>query len=240
MSTATSPSATRPARDTAQVATQGKAEGRAERKDVVRNRARLLEAADELVAQHGVNFGLDAVARHAGVGAGTVYRHFPDKAALLAALLARRVDTVERLLQHAAEAPDAYQALREYVLTIVELQTGDLGMWQAVAVTSGEGPEQVRTRLEPLFERLVARAQSTGRLRPEFTSTDLVMLTWTAGAINERLGASEPAIWNRYLVAMLDGFASDSEVRQPLPVPALSQDRLVTVLRAWLPTAQTL
>jgi AcrR family transcriptional regulator len=208
--------------------------GKAARKDVVRNRARLLEAADELVAQHGVSIGLDAVARHAGVGAGTAYRHFPTKAALLAALFERRLDALEELIKEAADAPDPYEALRDYVFNLSELQSGDLGLWQAVAVPV-DGPDPVRARLLPHSERLVARAQQTGRLRPDFTVTDLAMITWTAGALNERLGPLQPRIWRRYLAAMLDGFASPDEPQRPLPVPALTPDQMQAVVHAWLP-----
>lgn len=235
MTTALNAVTRRPGQDTADVHSTDKPE----RKDVVRNRARLLEAADELVAQHGVSFGLDAVAKHAGVGTGTVYRHFPDRAALLAAMLERRIDTIEHLLQQAADAPDAYQALRDYVFTLCELQTGDLGIWQVIGAQPDDGQDPVRARLQPLLEKLVARAQQTGRLRPDFTITDLVMITWTAGALNERLGPLEPQIWHRYLGAMLDGFSAPAEPPHPLPVPALTPDRMVTVLHAWLPAADT-
>src|SRR3954447_4416845 len=80
--------------------------GRAPRADARRNRQRVLEAAESAFAGEGISVPIDEIARRAGVGAGTVYRHFPTKDALLHAILAIRVERMTEEAHAAARAPD--------------------------------------------------------------------------------------------------------------------------------------
>ena len=81
------------------------------RRDAERNRQRILEAAAEVFTERGFAATLDDVARHAGVGVGTVYRRFPDKAALADALFDERIDALVTLAEQARDEPDAWAAL---------------------------------------------------------------------------------------------------------------------------------
>src|SRR3954471_19846352 len=85
--------------------------GRPLRADAERNRRRILAAAREVFARRGLDAGLDEIARHAGVGTGTVYRRFPDKNKLVEALFEERLDQVLACAQRAAEHPDPWEGL---------------------------------------------------------------------------------------------------------------------------------
>src|SRR5579863_4602175 len=81
------------------------------RRDAVRNRQRILKAASEVFTELGLEVSLDEVARHAGVGVGTVYRRFGTKEDLVAALFEDRVDSIANLAERAIQEPDPWTAL---------------------------------------------------------------------------------------------------------------------------------
>jgi AcrR family transcriptional regulator len=207
----------------------GEAEKRPLRKDAARNRERLIQAADELIAERGLDIALDEIARQAGVGVGTAYRHFDCKGDVLQALFDRRIDQVVAIMTAALSADDAYAAFQQCLFSIGEIQATDRGVWQALSSTEDAALlTKRRDRIAPVAAQLVARAKATGRLRAEFSETDLPVIIWTIGAINSHVGAQRPQLWRRYLQVVLDGFAADGELRTPLPVPALSRAELVS------------
>jgi AcrR family transcriptional regulator len=198
------------------------------RKDAARNRERLIQAADELVAERGLDIALDEIARQAGMGVGTVYRHFDCKGDVLQALFDRRIDQVVSIMTEALTAEDAYAAFQQCLFAIGEMQAADRGVWQALASTEDAALlTKRRDRIAPVAAELVARAKATGRLRNDFSETDVPVIIWAIGAINSHIGAAQPQLWRRYLQVVLDGFAADGETRGPLPVPALTRAQLV-------------
>jgi len=207
------------------------------RKDAARNRDLLLAAANELIATHGADVTLNDIAHHAGVGVGTAYRHFASKHEVLQALFEQRIDEVHAIMTEALQAEDAYQALRDCIVKVGEMQAADRGMRQALS--TAQSPEQtaaVRERVVPVSIELVRRAQATGRLRAEFEHTDLPMMLWTIGAISEYAGPIKPDLWRRYLDVMLDGWAApDAEPRGPLTVHAPDMDQLNAIIQNWHP-----
>src|ERR1700754_1434289 len=92
------------------------------RKDAERNRQRILTAAGELFAERGLCVTLDDVAHHAGVGVGTVYRRFPDKAELIDALFAQRMQAMCEIAEEALEVPDPWDGLVFYFVHASKLQ----------------------------------------------------------------------------------------------------------------------
>jgi hypothetical protein len=104
------------------------------------------------------------------------------------------------------------------------------------AISTAQSPEQrasVRERLIPIATVLVERAKATGRLRPEFQQGDLPMLFWTTGAISEYTVDVAPNLWRRYLDVLLDGFAADTEPRQPITVEPPDLDQLDAIMQTW-------
>jgi AcrR family transcriptional regulator len=179
--------------------------------------AHLLQAADELLASQGLEITFNALAHHAGVGVGTVYRHFANTTELLEALLEKRLAVIEGILEAAATADDPLDALREAIFHVCELQAKDRGTWQAL--TSIKSADQLGVRrIDPLAQRLVDRVNQTGLLRTELAPADCVTMLFVAGALVEQSSSLNPQLWRRYITLMLNGFVSDERAGD-LPMP---------------------
>lgn len=209
------------------------------RRDVLRNRARLLEAADEVIRQNGMDLSLNAVAHHAGVGVGTVYRHFPDREALITAMFEQRVDRAYEVMLSHVKDNDPVEGLRAAVFDICRMQATDRGVWEVVSA-GGREPNRalVQSRLLPLARKLVRRANATGRLRVKFETNDLPVLLWAGGALHAYLGSASPTGWWRYVQLMFDSFlADDDPARKPIEGVAPSIDQIDAAMRSWRPPA---
>ena len=208
---------------------------RAVRKDVVRNRALLLESADAVIREHGMDVSLNAVAHHAGVGVGTVYRHFPDRDALITAMFERRVESVCEIMASHLEDQDPVAGLRQVVFDICQMQATDRGVWEVVSAGGMEPHREiVQSRVLPMARKLVRRANATGRLRVRFDANDLPVLLWTGGALNAYLRASSSTAWRRYVQLLFDSFLTDDDpVRTPVRDKAPSVDQIDAAMRGW-------
>lgn len=208
---------------------------RAVRQDVVRNRALLLEAADAVIREHGMDLSLNAVAHQAGVGVGTVYRHFPDRDALITAMFERRVDRVCEIMSSHVKDADPVAGLRDAYFDICRMQVTDRGVWEVVS--AGSRPpdrEVVQNRVFPIAQRLVRRANATGRLRTKFQTNDLPVLLWTSGALNAYLGAASPTLSWRYVQLLFDSFLSDDDpARTRIARRAPTADQIDVAIRNW-------
>jgi AcrR family transcriptional regulator len=209
------------------------AKARAVRKDVLRNRALLLESADAVVRERGMDLSLNAVAHHAGVGVGTVYRHFSDREALITAMFEQRVESVHDIIAAHLADDDPVAGLRAVVLDICQMQAADRGVWEVVSQGSREAHREiVQSRLFPIAGRLVRRANATGRLRVKFETTDLPVMLWTGGALSTYLGGASPTAWRRYMQLMFDGFLADGDpARQAMTHKAPSVDQIDAAMR---------
>ncbi|GAY11175.1 TetR/AcrR family transcriptional regulator [Pseudonocardia sp. N23] len=193
------------------------------RADAERNRRRIMAAAREVFARRGLEAGLDEIARHAGVGTGTVYRRFPDKAALVTALFDERLDQVVAAVEHAVAHPDPWQGLCSALESLIAMQIEDRGLKDVIfsAVGDQESFRERRAEIVPLVERGIRRAVEAGVLRPDITLSDFaplqVMLTQVA-AFTE---TADPQVWRRYLRIVLDGLCTRRDGPTPLGHPAL-------------------
>src|SRR5437016_13100169 len=100
------------------------------RRDAERNRERILKAAAQVFTERGLGVSLDEIARHAGVGVGTVYRRFGTKEELVQALFMDRIESVAALAEQAAEAPDPWSALVCFMEQFAEALAGNRGLKQ--------------------------------------------------------------------------------------------------------------
>ncbi|MGF6881429.1 AcrR family transcriptional regulator [Nocardia sp. GAS34] len=157
-------------------APQAPGPGRALRADARRNRERVLAAAQEAFAAEGISVPLDEIARRAGVGPGTVYRHFPTKEALFHAAMVDRIERMTAQAQSLADAPDAGQAFFGYLDTIVI--EGGVKRNLAEAVSGHEGVESQAPTLElrAAIDVLLRRAQDCGAVRPDIDIADLMRI----------------------------------------------------------------
>src|SRR5487761_281054 len=183
----------------------GQPEGAPRRKDAERSRRRLLAAAREVFRDRGVAATLNDVAHHAGLGVGTVYRHFANKEELIDALFGDMVETVDRYVREAAEEPDAWLGLTRALQQVCEVQSFDRGL-REVMLGTGRGPQrqrQMRDRVAPRVDALVARAQEQGTLRRDVVPPDFPVIQLMVGAVSDHIG--QPDLWRRYLVLIVDG-----------------------------------
>jgi AcrR family transcriptional regulator len=213
-------------------AQQGGAPGRALRRDAERNRQRILEAAAEVFTERGLEATLDDVARHAGVGVGTVYRHFRDKAALADVMFEERIDTLVRMAERAHGEPDPWAALVSFLEQAAETLTGDRGLRQ-ILMFAAHGHDRVgyaRDRMRPAVAFLVERAQAAGQVRADLAPTDVPIIEFMLGSIAEYASDVRPTIWRRYLALILDALRPARDGVAMLPEPELTPDEVVRVL----------
>jgi AcrR family transcriptional regulator len=180
--------------------------------DAEAKRARLLAAAGEVFAREGLDAPMPAIAAAAGAGVGSVYRQFPAKQDLLAALVVERHEAVEREAEAALASPDGpWLALNALLWSIAERQASDDVLGEAMATVS-EHPEVIEVVATTMhaLEDLLAAAKAEGQLRPDATALDLRLLfaaTRSARALN-------PDAWRRMLELGIDALEADAR-RQP-------------------------
>ena len=202
------------------------------RRDAERNRQRILVAAAQVFTERGFAATLDDVARQAGVGVGTVYRRFPDKASLAGALFDERIDALITLAEQARDEPDAWAALVAFLEGSAEMLTGDRGLRQLLmfAAHSHDRALYARDRMRPALTALLERAQAAGQVRADIRATDIPVIELMISAVADYTRPVQPVIWRRYLALMLDALRPAGA--RPLPEPPLSPDELVEVIRA--------
>lgn len=181
---------------------------RPQRADAQRNRQRVLDAAFEIFAVEGEDAAMDAIARRAGVGVGTVYRHFATKEALIEALVQVRfeemLDRVERALER---DDDPWAAIVELFNHAASLQSRDRIFAEMNDPRQIPGVAPVLDRLLVGWGELIARAKAQGTLRDDFEADDLPCLMCGLG--NVVMSASSEAHWRRYLNILLAGLRAE-------------------------------
>ena len=186
------------------------------RADARRNRERILAAARTLFASERPEVQIDDVAREAGVGVGTVYRHFPDKQALMGELVKERFkifnERMRRALDEGEEEPfealassirDNAASVAEDAATRFALMSGG----EAVFEHAGEEKDEFLR----LARKLVLRARRAGELRPDFQAQDVPMVMCGVCATIDRRGA--PWDWRRHLELVLSGMKDGASRR---------------------------
>jgi AcrR family transcriptional regulator len=206
------------------------------RADAERNRQRLLAAAKELFRTQGLHVTLDDVARHAGVGTGTAYRRFPNKDALIDALMVDRIAEIRAIAQECLEEPDPWVGLTSYFERALALQAADRGL-KEVLFSSGRGRErsnQARLKIAPVVTKLVARAVEAGAVRSDFSTSDVPVINFMLNTVVDFGRGVEPELYRRYLAFVLDGMRPRDDL-DPLPVDALQVRDFQEALARWKP-----
>jgi AcrR family transcriptional regulator len=182
------------------------------RVDARRNRRRLIDAAAELILEGGGEPTMDAVATRAGVGVGTLYRHFPDRQQLLRAVVLDVLDrTIERGRAALAASPDGRQALRRYMHDAVDTGLGVVNIVHPMLDTP-DWPDR-RAAAEEVLQRLTEAARRDGAIGERVAASDIAMATIRfcrplgIGLDHE----AERAIAHRQLEDYLDGLTVSAE-----------------------------
>jgi AcrR family transcriptional regulator len=205
------------------------------RRDAALNRQRILLAAREVFATRGLDATLDQVAHHAGLGVGTVYRRFPGKRELIDALFEEEMNEIQAMAERALAGEDPWRGLIRFMEEAQGKQARDRGLREAL-LGSGHGSERLaeaRERVLPVVGALVERAQATGRLRADFSYTDLVMLGLMVGAVADYTRDVHPEVWRRYFTIMLDGLRAEPGAPSALHPEPLTEGQLEHAMTTW-------
>jgi AcrR family transcriptional regulator len=203
------------------------------RRDAERNRQRILKAASEVFTERGLDVSLDEVARHAGVGVGTVYRRFRTKEDLVEALFVDRIEAVAALAEEGTRASDPWAGLAHFMEEAATLLARDLGLRQLMmfATYGGDRVWYARQRNAPLVTKLVERAQAAGQLRSDLRPTDIPFILFVLTEAAQFARQVSPDIWRRYLSLILDGLRPERAGVTPLPIRAMLPDEFEMSVR---------
>ena len=187
------------------------------RKDALRNRERVLQAAAETFARAGNEAQMDDIAKRCGLGVGTLYRHFRTKDKLLEALL---LDGLERFLAAAQtsreRAPTPWDAFADFARTAAHMLVANRALKELTESLAARSPEleEKRREVQQLVATLVRDAQDSGELRADFSVEDLPILFSGLGATAASDGAVLAGQTDRFVDIILDGLRAPG--RTPL------------------------
>jgi AcrR family transcriptional regulator len=180
--------------------------GRTPRADARRNRARVLAVATEVFATDGLKVPVQEIARRAGVGTGTVSRHFPTKQDLFAAILLSRMEELTGQADALAEGEDPGTAFSSFFAILVHAGAANRGLAEALA-GAGYDLEDAAARagydLPGRLRDLLARAQQAGAVRPDVDYADVKALL--AGCVARDRSNSDPAALDRIIAVVYQG-----------------------------------
>jgi AcrR family transcriptional regulator len=180
------------------------------RADAIRNRERVLEAAKAVFSAGGPDASLDAVARRAGVGIGTLYRHFPTREALFEAVYRREVQQLSELAESLKSEADPVDALRRWLRSNVEFVATKKGMSAALALAVQSSSELTAFSFERLTKAvgaLLDRAVAAGEIRSDISPEDILRALVGMCYLHDQPG------WQKSVVRLLDVFVDGLRVR---------------------------
>ncbi len=188
------------------------------RADARRNRKRVLEAAQVCFARDGIDAQMDDIAACAGVGVGTVYRHFATKEALIEALAADYFEGQSGLARDALAVDDDWEAFSGFVRRGAALMADSRALPQVMA----DRPEMMRNAAVAadaefgffgMVETLIARAKQAGELREDFEIEDIPAIMCSLGSL--QLSKGSYVNWRRLLEIVLDGVRAPASNQLP-------------------------
>lgn len=198
------------------------------RADARRNRERVLTAAAEVFAEQGADASVAEIARRAGVGAGTLFRHFPTKHDLLLATLELGFDDVQAAMSHAETLDDPWEGIVHVLTACGEIQARDRGFLESIGPELFREPTLQRRNNERMaaFATLLERGQAAGLVRDDLRAEDVPFLLCAVGGATGKCGsgaAIAPDLWRRYLGIVLDGLRPAGASPLPVRAPTLAE-----------------
>ena len=173
------------------------------RADAVRNRERVLEAAKAVFSAGGPEASLEAVARTAGVGIGTLYRHFPTREALFEAVYRREVEQLSELAEQLKQEDDPVDALRQWMRSNVRFVATKKGMSAALPLATYKDPALLSFSFDQLTRAvggLLERAIASGEIRADISPEDLLRALIGMCYMHDQPG------WQKSVLRLLDVF----------------------------------
>jgi AcrR family transcriptional regulator len=187
------------------------------RADAVRNRERVLEAAKTVFSAGGPDASLEAVARRASVGIGTLYRHFPTREALFEAVYRREVQQLSELAEQLKSEATPVEALRRWLRSNVEFVATKKGMLAALALTvhsSSDLYAHTFERLTKAVGALLDRAVAAGEIRADISPEDLLRALVGMCYMHDQPG------WQKSVLRLVDVFVDGLRVQTSIDKPA--------------------
>jgi AcrR family transcriptional regulator len=187
------------------------------RRDAGRNRSRILAAARTVFASEGLAASMASVAREAEVGIATLFRHFPAKEDLVAAVFADRMDAYAEAAAAALADPDPWHGLAGFIQAVCAMQASDYGFAGVLTMTfpTARGLEKRRDEAYHAVVELIDRAKAAGRLREDFRPEDLVLLHMATAGVISATETHAPGAWRRVVTLMIQAYQAPA--RGPLP-----------------------
>ncbi|WP_165947333.1 TetR/AcrR family transcriptional regulator [Micromonospora sp. 15K316] len=211
---------------------------RAERRDSIRNRERIISAAQALFTSEGLDAPMDKIVTAAGVSPGTLYRHFPSRVQLWEAVLDQPLHAALELVERAIANPDRWAGVAEFIMATCALEA-ERGGYLNLMTTRFDGSPQLvelRGRIQRRIEELFERAREEGAIRPDFTVEDLIFITLSNSRVAEVTRTVAPGAWRRNAELFLDSIRP--ERAHPLSQPAMRPSQVArTMMRP--PTGRT-
>ncbi len=185
------------------------------RSDAQMHRSLLLDAADKVFAEHGIHVALELVTTQAGVSRATLYRNFPDRDALMSALLERTFEKLEtQALQLQGRSDGLFSVLEQMALLVAESAPVS-DHWRA---TDRNGPALAgaQKRLTRLVKPLLEHAISTGTCRADLTAKDVILVSSMLGSgLRGRTPAERRSLSRRALQLLIDGLRAPARTPGP-------------------------
>jgi AcrR family transcriptional regulator len=177
------------------------------RRDAVRNRARLARAAAAAFREDGLDVTVDAIAKRAGVGVATLYRHFPTKLDLIVAVTEAVLEDLDLAARDALTATDQSDVLRAFLTAAMEQQHDNRGFLEAITqhALPDAAREELADRVVVMLAPIVDAARAAGTLAPELEAADLLVAMRMLGAAGSTMRPRTP---ERYLAVVLGGLAA--------------------------------
>jgi AcrR family transcriptional regulator len=195
------------------------------RADAKRNLERILGAACEVFAEHGSEASVADIAERAGVGTATIFRRFPTKDALVAAVVEQRMAGLVARIGETLALPDADKAFRGFMRTVAEYNVLDRCFCDAAGTDVFREPHVAVLVGEFLrgIEELLARAQAAGAVRKDVAAVDVLVLAYAVAQSAHAVEGAAPDAWRRYLDLVLDGLRPEGSHRLSRRAPTLGE-----------------
>ncbi|MFP2904431.1 TetR/AcrR family transcriptional regulator [Pyxidicoccus sp. 3LFB2] len=176
------------------------------RADAARNRERVLAVARRLLARGDASLQMNQLARAAGVGVGTVYRHFPTRQDLLEALVSEHLQALLDTAREAEASDEPRAGLQRFLRALLDLMLADIGLAEVLNATRDAHPQtsQLKAGFLAATEQLLERAHRSGVVRAEIRADDVRrLMCGLEHAV--RIGGNPKVLADRYLTILLDG-----------------------------------